>query len=96
MAKLKSGTRIYGNATVDSTLTSSSGPILVGTATSTGTTSQTIQVTGGGYVSGNLGVGITNPQYKLDVVGDINSSTAIRVGGKNIVDESLRLSVAFS
>ena len=37
------------------------GNLLVGTSSSTGTASQTLQVTGGGYVSGNLGVGITNP-----------------------------------
>jgi hypothetical protein len=45
------------------------GPVLIGTATSTGTASQPLQVTGGAYVSGNLGVGITNPSYKLDVSG---------------------------
>jgi hypothetical protein len=67
MAKLKSGTRIYGNATVDSTLTASAGPILVGTASSTGTSSQTLQVTGGAYVSGNLGIGTINPLGTLQV-----------------------------
>ncbi len=67
MAKLKSGTRIYGNATVDSALTITSGPTLIGTGTSTGTASQPLQVTGGAYFSGSVGVGITNPQQKLDV-----------------------------
>ena len=41
--------------------TFTNGPILVGTATSTGTASQPLQVTGGAYVSGNLGVGVTSP-----------------------------------
>ena len=41
--------------------TFTNGPILVGTATSTGTASQKLQVTGGAYVSGNLGVGVTSP-----------------------------------
>ena len=45
----------------------SSGPVIIGSATSTGTASQTLQVTGGGYVSGNLGVGATNPQGTLQV-----------------------------
>ena len=47
--------------------TFTNGPILVGTATSTGTASQPLQVTGGAYVSGNLGVGITNPEDKIDL-----------------------------
>jgi hypothetical protein len=67
MAKLKSGTRIYGDATVDNKLQITSGPVLVGTATSTGTASQRLQVTGGGYVSGSVGIGVTNPQYILTV-----------------------------
>jgi len=102
MAKLKSGTRIYGTATIDTsvvvgsavTLSSSgiqvtgistlnnatatqlqvtgvstftNGPVLVGSATSTGTASQRLQVTGGAYVSGSVGIGTTNPQYILTV-----------------------------
>ena len=86
MAKLKSGTRIYGTATIDTSLvvgsavtlsssgiqvtgvsTFTNGPVLVGAATSTGTASQRLQVTGGAYVSGNLGIGTTNPQYILTV-----------------------------
>jgi hypothetical protein len=48
--------------------------------------------------TGSVGIGTSGssiPQYKLDVVGDINSSTAIRVGGNNILDESVRLAIAF-
>jgi len=47
-----------------------SGELLVGTATSTGTASQILQVTGGAYVSGNLGIGTTNPTSKLHVQGN--------------------------
>lgn len=60
MAKLKSGTRIYGDATIDNKLQVTSGPILVGTATSTGTSSQPLQISGNAYISGALGVGVTN------------------------------------
>ena len=52
--------------------TFSSGPVLIsstGTATTTGTASQPLQVTGGAYVSGSVGVGTTNPREKLEVVG---------------------------
>ena len=50
--------------------------LLIGSLTETGTASQRLQVTGGGYVSGNLGVGVTNPGAKLDVAGDIRLSSA--------------------
>lgn len=50
--------------------TFSVGPVFIGSGTSTGTVSQPLQVTGGTYVSGNLGVGFTNPTSKLYVSGD--------------------------
>ena len=57
--------------------TFTNGPILVGSATSTGTASQRLQVTGGAYVSGNIGVGTTNPTAKLQVVGDTRVSGVV-------------------
>jgi hypothetical protein len=51
--------------------TFTNGPVLVGAATSTGTALQRLQVTDGAYVSGSLGVGVTNPSSKIDVSGDI-------------------------
>jgi hypothetical protein len=49
---------------------------LVGSASSTGTASQPLQVTGGAYVSGSLGIGTTNPAstVRLDVVGGIKGT----------------------
>jgi len=45
------------------------GEVLIGSASTTGTASQTLQVTGGAYVSGSIGIGTTNPAYTLDVFG---------------------------
>jgi hypothetical protein len=74
MAKLKSGTRIYGDATIDNKLQITSGPVLVGTATSTGTASQPLQVSGGAYISGSVGIGTTNPVGQLQVVGTFTAT----------------------
>jgi hypothetical protein len=77
MAQLKSGTRIYGDATVDNKLQITSGPVLVGTASSTGTASQRLQITGGAYVSGSLGIGTTNPSQSLHIIGNARITGAI-------------------
>lgn len=47
--------------------TFTSGPVLIGSGTSTGTSSQTLQVTGGVHVSSNVGVGTTRPTALLQI-----------------------------
>ena len=64
MAKLRDGSRIYGSIIID-------GQTFIGTGSSTGTSTQNLQVTGGGYISGNVGIGSTNPSEKLSVDGNI-------------------------
>ena len=69
-------TPVLGAASATSIVVSSgstftNGPILVGTATSTGTANQRLQVTGGAYVSGNLGIGINNPSALLHLSGSV-------------------------
>lgn len=46
-----------------------SGNLLVGTTNATGTASQPLQVTGGTYISGSVGIGTTRPTSTLQVVG---------------------------
>jgi hypothetical protein len=59
--------------------TSGSGEVLIGSTTLTGTASQKLQVTGGAYVSGDIGVGVTNPTQKLDVDGTIKTNNSVLI-----------------
>jgi hypothetical protein len=54
--------------------------ISVGSGTLTGTASQPLQVTGGAYVSGNIGIGLTNPAEKLQVQGRVVGTSGLRAG----------------
>ena len=42
--------------------------------------------------SGNVGVGSTTPSSKLDIVGDINATTAFKMGTTTVIDSSRNLS----
>jgi hypothetical protein len=59
--------------------------LLINTTTATGTASQPLQVTGGAYVSGNLGLGVgaAAPSFKADIAGDarVQSTGKMRFGG---------------
>ncbi len=59
------------------TLTAQSGTVLIGSATSTGTSSQPLQVTGGAYVSGSLGIGVTNPAANSNGVLQVNGTIGL-------------------
>jgi hypothetical protein len=66
---LASDNAIFFNATANDSanhlVINSSGNVLIGAATPTGTSSQPLQVSGGAYVSGNLGIGTISPVKKL-------------------------------
>ena len=63
--------------------TFTNGPVLIGAATSTGTASQRLQVTGGAYISSNVGIAVTSPSFAADVSGDarVQSTGKMRFGG---------------
>ena len=66
--------RVTGTSTLLSTT-------LVGSSSSTGTPSQILQVNGGSYISGSVGVGKTLPTFNLDVVGTINATGGFYLNG---------------
>lgn len=51
--------------------TFTNGPVLIGSATSTGTADQKLQVTGSAYVSDTVGINTESPDETLHVVGTI-------------------------
>jgi len=80
---IAAGPNTFTDLTVTGISTFTNGPVMVGSGVSTGTSEQRLQVTGGAYVSGNLGIGTTNPVFKAEIAGDarITSSNKLRFGG---------------
>ena len=44
--------------------------------------------------STRLGIGSATPAYTLDVAGDINSSTDVKINGTGVLDTALALAIA--
>jgi len=76
MAKLLTGTRVYGNATIDSTLTAAN------VVTTTNTT--TIGTAAYFVANGNVGIGTSSPNATLTVSGTANVSGNVVFGGLNV------------
>ena len=69
------GTQWVTNSAGISTLSN----VGIGTTIFTGTAEQKLQVSGGAYISGRLGIGITNPTSKLQVQGSTNINNTLPV-----------------
>ena len=65
------------------------GTFLVGTSATTGTASQRLQVTGGAYVSGNIGIGTTNPLTQLHLSGFNTTNSNLKIGSLEFQNYSL-------
>ena len=81
----------FTNLNITGVSTFVNGPVLVGSGTSTGTAGQVLQATGGAYVSGNLGIGVTSPSYKLDIDNTGGSTATARVVGNDQANVRLRI-----
>jgi len=71
--------------------TFSNGPVFIGSGTTTGTILQPLQVTGGAYVSGSVGIGTTNPREKLDVTGGNISIQGISTSSRFYIQHNTSL-----
>lgn len=71
------------------TLANNSGVSTVGIAT-TGTGSFVFKPT-----TGNVGLGSTQPAYKIDAVGDINITGSYRIDGRSVLDDALVYAIVF-
>ena len=60
------------------------GELVLGTTSKTGTASQPLQVTGGAYVSGSVGIGTTNPTQTLHVQGNVRITGGLYDSNNNV------------
>jgi hypothetical protein len=74
---------LFNRGATNASLAIDGSNVLVGTVSTTGTASQPLQVTGGAYVSGNLGIGNTNPTSKLHIFTTTNGEEVLRIGGSH-------------
>jgi len=74
-----------------------SSPVYPTFANNTGVSSVGIATTGFVFIptTGNVGLGSTQPAYKIDAVGDINITGTYRVGGRSVLDDALIYSIVF-
>lgn len=86
---------VTGNLNSSGVSTFTNGPILIGSGTSTGTSSQRLQITGNAYVSGSLGIGTTNSGTKIEIVGgwsnNTEGSSALRITANDTVGAAIAL-----
>lgn len=75
-----SGVSSIANVRVTGVSTYTNGPVLIGSGTSTGTSTQRLQVTGGAYVSGTLGIGTINPAATGSTLGVAGTITELSSG----------------
>lgn len=74
---LVSSAASFSTLNVSGVSTFNDGPVLIGSGTSTGTENQGLQVTGGTYISGSVGIGTTSPTQTVDVRGSLRISGQI-------------------
>lgn len=70
--KVANNPKPFVHLTVTGIATFRNGPVLVNAVEPSGTENQFLQVVGGVYAEGNVGIGITNPTEKLSIMGDIS------------------------
>lgn len=85
------GTSLFtGISTFTNTTFFTQNPVIIGTATSTGTASQPLQVVGSAYVSSRIGVGVTNQQQntRVAIAGTLGLSEFGGTGDRTLIQST--------